>query len=66
MTETEKKLIRAARAAYAREYRKKHPEKAREAQERYWARKASQMAAQTEADTQDAADAREVGTDAGK
>lgn len=37
---------RAARARWAREYRKKHPEKNREAIARYWARKAEQ-------DTQD-------------
>lgn len=32
--------IRAARAEYARNYRKKHPEKVKAAQERYWLRKA--------------------------
>ena len=37
MTEQEK--IRAARAEYAREYRKRNPDKVREAQERYWLRK---------------------------
>ena len=31
--------IRAARAAYAREYRKRNPEKIKAAQERYWLKK---------------------------
>lgn len=37
MTEQEK--IRAARAEYAREYRKRNPDKVKAAQERYWLRK---------------------------
>lgn len=37
MTDQEK--IRAARNEYARRYRQKHPERVKEAQERYWARK---------------------------
>ena len=31
--------IKAARAEYAREYRRKNPEKIRAIQERYWAKK---------------------------
>lgn len=37
MTEQEK--IRAARAEYARQYRKRNPDKVKAAQERYWLRK---------------------------
>lgn len=33
---------RKAAARYAREWRRKNPEKAREARERYWERKATQ------------------------
>lgn len=35
---------KAAAAAYAREWRKKHPEKCREYQQRYWQRKAAEAA----------------------
>lgn len=34
---------KAAAAAYAREWRRKNPEKAREAKARYWEKKAAQM-----------------------
>lgn len=37
--------IRAARNAYAREWRKKNPERAKAINERYWARRAERLAA---------------------
>ena len=37
------KEAKAAAAAYAREWRKKNPDKAREAKRRYWEKKAAQM-----------------------
>lgn len=40
---------KAARAKWAREYRKKHPEKNREACARYWARRAAREQAAAEA-----------------
>jgi hypothetical protein len=45
--------VRAARAAYMREYRKRRPEVVRAAQERYWIRKAEALraGAEKEADT---------------
>ena len=39
---------RAARREYQREYRKKHPEKTREANRRYWAKRAARLAAERE------------------
>lgn len=36
---TEQERIRAARAEYARQYRKRNPDKVKAAQERYWLRK---------------------------
>lgn len=42
----EKDLIRAERAEYARNYRKKNPEKVKAAQERYWQRRAERLAAE--------------------
>ena len=39
----EQDKIKRARAEYARKYRQAHPEKIKEAQERYWLRKAEQM-----------------------
>lgn len=45
----EKEQIRAARTEYARNYRKKHPEKVKAAQERYWQRRAAKQAAVKEA-----------------
>lgn len=47
---SEKDLIRAARAEYARNYRKKNPEKVKAAQERYWQKRAAKLAAEKEAD----------------
>ena len=41
--------IRAARAAYAREYRKKHPEKIKAAQDRYWLKRLEQKTPAEEA-----------------
>lgn len=40
--------IRAARAEYARNYRKTHPEKVKAAQERYWLRKAKEKTEEVE------------------
>lgn len=34
--------VKAARAAYAREYRKKHPDKVKAAQEKYWLKRLEQ------------------------
>ena len=50
---TMSKEARAARAAYLREWRRKHPEKQREYTARKWERKAQQIAAAaaTEAET---------------
>lgn len=41
-------LKREARREYMREWRKKNPEKLRAAQERYWAKKAAEIAAKRE------------------
>lgn len=38
--------VRKAKAAYAREYRRKNPEKIKEIQERYWLRQAEKLAAE--------------------
>lgn len=40
--------VRAARAAYAREYRKKHPERIKAAQERYWLKRLEHESGDTE------------------
>lgn len=40
MTEKEIQLVREARRKWAREYRKQHPEKIKEANEKYWLRRA--------------------------
>ena len=46
MTDKElKKLVQEARAQYAREWRKKNPEKIKEYNRRYWERKAAEHAA---------------------
>ena len=42
------KAAREAAAAYAREWRKKNPDKCREARQRYWERKAAQQREQSE------------------
>lgn len=41
---------RRERAAYMREYRKRHPEKTREANRRYWEKKANEREAKTDAE----------------
>ena len=41
-------LKREARREYMREWRKKNPEKIQAAQERYWAKKAAEIAAKRE------------------
>lgn len=41
-------LKREARREYMREWRKKNPEKLRAAQERYWVKKAAEIAAKRE------------------
>lgn len=41
-------LKREARREYMREWRKKNPEKLRAAQERYWMKKAAEIAAKRE------------------
>lgn len=38
--------VKAARAEYAENYRKMHPEKVKAAQERYWQRRAERLAAE--------------------
>lgn len=45
-----KQKIRAARNAYAREWRRKNPERAKEISDRYWARRAERLAAAEEAE----------------
>lgn len=45
MTESEKKAAAEARNAYAREWRKKNPDKVRANNKAYWARKAAQAEA---------------------
>lgn len=42
------KLKREARREYLREWRKRNPEKVQAAQERYWAKKAYEIAAKRE------------------
>lgn len=42
------KLKREARREYIREWRKRNPEKVQAAQERYWAKKAAEIAAKRE------------------
>lgn len=42
--------IRAARAQYARQYRKQHPEKIAAITARYWAKKASMLQEQAQAE----------------
>lgn len=39
--------IRAAKAEYAREWRRKNPEKAKAIQNRYWMRQAEKLAVET-------------------
>lgn len=46
MTDQEK--IRAARAEYARRYRREHPDRVKAAQERYWLRRAEREKAARE------------------
>ena len=41
LTQEEKELINKARRAYKKEWRKKNPDKVREANERYWLKKAT-------------------------
>ena len=43
MTEEEQARIRAAKAAYQREWRKKNPEKHKAYVENWWAKKAKEM-----------------------
>lgn len=43
----------AARKAYIREWAKKHPEKIKQYQERYWTKKAKEMAAEQEGGKKD-------------
>lgn len=46
------KLKREARREYIREWRKRNPEKVQAAQERYWAKKAAEIAAKREKTSQ--------------
>lgn len=59
-TDDEMKVIRAARAKYAKEYRKKHPEKIREIQERYWKRRVDREHATKGGRNSDAENTRET------
>lgn len=43
MNEDPKARVKAARAAYAREWRKKNPEKVKKYNENYWLKKAKEM-----------------------
>ena len=45
---SEEQKIRAARAAYAREYRRKNPDKIRAIQNRYWAKKSERTKGEEE------------------
>lgn len=47
MTEKEMQLVREARRKWAREYRKTHPEKIKEANARYWLKRALREQAAT-------------------
>ena len=44
------KIRREEQARYAREWRRKNPEKAKAAKERYWKRKAERLKAEREAE----------------
>ena len=44
MTEKEKDAVRKARNAYRREWNKRNPEKVKAAQEKYWLKKAAELA----------------------
>ena len=48
MTEAEKAAIRQARNAYRREWNRRNPEKVKAAQERYWLKKAEEIARKEE------------------
>lgn len=48
MQELKQEAQREARREYAREWRKRNPEKVQAAQERYWAKKAAEIAAKRE------------------
>ena len=45
--------IKRARAAYARKYRREHPERVKEAQERYWLRIAEKLKREEESTNAD-------------
>lgn len=52
MNEDPQARVKAARAAYAREWRKKNPEKVKKYNENYWLKKAKEMEVMpNEADT---------------
>lgn len=44
MTNEEQEKIRAAKAAYQREWRRKNPDKIRQYQQKYWSKKAKSNA----------------------
>lgn len=46
---TKEDKIRQARAEYARQYRKNHPERVKAAQDRYWLKKSEKAAKEQEA-----------------
>lgn len=48
-----------AKAAYQREWYRKHPGKAREYQDRYWKKKAAEAAADEQADNEEAQEAQQ-------
>lgn len=48
MNDTEKEKAREAMKLYAREWRKRNPDKARAIRERYWARRFERMQAEAE------------------
>lgn len=50
MTESDKKAAKEARNAYAREWRKKNPDRVRANNQAYWARKAKREEATQEKD----------------
>ena len=48
MDTTYKELIRKAKAAAVRDWRRKNPEKAKAIEERYWLKRAAKLAAEQE------------------
>ena len=52
MDKENREKIKAARNAYMREWRKKNPERAKEINDRYWAKKADRLAAEEQVEVE--------------